>query len=114
MSAIVGHLADFYLKMAELSHCRHRTQPLSLNKFLDFAKSRNLSRSYKPVMVKSLFKLADREGKVTIDDLAREFKDYYVQRLNAGQPLEQDASLMAHPTEASHEEMKRLLISMPI
>ena len=93
-------------------------RPVSLDEwkqeFLDFAKSRNLSRSYKPVMVKSLFKLADREGKVNIDDLAREFKDYYIQRLNAGQPLEQDASLMAHPTEANHEEIKRLLIAMPI
>jgi len=31
VSAIVGHLADFRLKMAELSHCRHRTPSLSLN-----------------------------------------------------------------------------------
>ncbi|HEY0754716.1 MAG TPA: hypothetical protein VGD98_12195 [Ktedonobacteraceae bacterium] len=30
--------------------------------FLDFAKSRNLSRSYKPVMLKALFSLVDREA----------------------------------------------------
>ncbi len=82
--------------------------------FLDFAKSRNLSRSYKPVMVKAFFKLVDREGKVKIDDLVREFRDYYAQRLAAGEPLEQDASIMAHPTEASNEEIKRLLIDMPV
>src|SRR2546421_12843700 len=81
---------------------------------LDFAKSRNLSRSYKPVMVKAFFKLVDREGKVKIDDLVREFRDYYAQRLAAGEPLEQDASIMAHPTEASNEEIKRLLIDMPV
>ncbi len=78
--------------------------------FLDFAKSRNLSRSYKPVMVKAFFKLVDREGKVKIDDLVREFRDYYAQRLAAGEPLERDASIMARPTEASNEEIKRLLI----
>ncbi len=82
--------------------------------FLDFAKSRNLSRSYKPVMVKAFFKLVDREGKVKIDDLVREFRDYYAQRLAAGEPLEQDASIMARPTEASNEEIKRLLIDMPV
>jgi hypothetical protein len=82
--------------------------------FLDFAKSRNLSRSYKPVMVKAFFKLVDREGKVKIDDLVREFRDYYARRLAAGEPLEQDASIMAHPTEASNEEIKRLLIDMPV
>ena len=82
--------------------------------FLDFAKSRNLSRSYKPVMVKAFFKLVDREGKVKIDDLVREFRDYYARRLAACEPLEQDASIMAHPTEASNEEIKRLLIDMPV
>src|SRR6266852_4113475 len=82
--------------------------------FLDFAKSRNLSRSYKPVMVKAFFKLVDREGKVKIEDLVREFRDYYAQRLAAGEPLEQDASIMARPAEASNEEIKRLLIDMPV
>jgi hypothetical protein len=82
--------------------------------FLDFAKSRNLSKSYKPVMVKAFFKLVDREGKVKIDDLVREFRDYYAQRLTVGEPLEQDASIMAHPIEASNEEIKRLLIDMPV
>ncbi len=118
----VGGRSNYYFRRDRIEQIRAKLKleerPISLDEwkqeFLDFAKSRNLSRSYKPVMVKSLFKLADREGKVTIDDLAREFKDYYVQRLNAGQPLEQDASLMAHPTAASHEEMKRLLITMPI
>jgi len=118
----VSGRSNYYFRRDRIEHIRAALglgkTPVSLaewkQEFLDFAKSRNLSRSYKPVMVKSLFKLADREGKVNIDDLAREFKDYYVQRLNANQPLEQDASLMAHPTEASHEEIKRLLISMPI
>jgi len=118
----VGGRSNYYFRRDRIEHIRATLglgkTPVSLDEwkqqFLDFAKSRNLSRSYKPVMVKSLFKLADREGKVNIDDLAREFKDYYVQRLNAGQPLEQDASLMAHPAEANHEEIKRLLIAMPI
>jgi hypothetical protein len=82
--------------------------------FLDFAKSRNLSRSYKPVMVKVFFKLVDREGKVKIDDLVREFRDYYAQRLAAGEPLEQDASIMAHPTEANDSAVKRLIIENPL
>jgi hypothetical protein len=44
----------------------------------------------------------------------REFRDYYAQRLTVGEPLERDASIMAHPTEASNEEIKRLLIDMPV
>ena len=82
--------------------------------FLDFARSRNLSKSYKPVMIKTFFKLVDREGKVQIDDLVREFRDYYIQRMNAGQPLEHGNSLMAHPITASDQAVKRLIITNPL
>lgn len=82
--------------------------------FLDFAKSRNLSRSYKPVMLKALFRLVDREGKVHLDDLARAFRVYYIQQLERGQPLEQNSSLMAYPNEASDQAVKRLIITNPL
>ena len=52
--------------------------------FLDFAKSRNLSKSYKPVMVKAVFRLVDRDGKVKMEDLVKEFRDFYVQRAMSG------------------------------
>jgi len=82
--------------------------------FLDFTQSRNLSKSYKPVMIKAFFKLVDREGKVKIDNLVREFRDYYVQQLNAGHPLEHNSSLMAQPAEASDQAIKRLIITNPL
>ncbi len=82
--------------------------------FLDFAQSRNLSKSYKPVMIKAFFKLVDREGKVKIDDLVKEFREYYVQRANAGEPLEQNSSIMVYPAEASDQAIKRLIITNPL
>lgn len=82
--------------------------------FLDFAKSRNLSRSYKPVMLKAFFSLVDREGKVPLDDLARVFRAYYIQQQEMGKPLEQDSSLMAHPTEANDQAVKQLLRENPL
>ncbi len=82
--------------------------------FLDFTKSRNLSRSYKPVMLKALFKLVDREGRVQIDDLVSEFRAYYIQQAEAGQPLEQSRSLMAFPTEANDQAIKQLIITNPL
>jgi len=82
--------------------------------FLDFAKSRNLTKSYKPVMLKAFFKLVDREGKVQIDDLVKEFRDYYVERANAGQPLERGASPLSDPTKPSDTTIKRLIITYPL
>ncbi len=82
--------------------------------FLDFAKSRNLSRSYKPVLVKALFKLIDREGRVKTDDLVREFRDFYIQRANQGLPVETGSTLLNDPTTASDNELRRLIITNPL
>jgi len=82
--------------------------------FLDFAKSHKLTKSYKPVMLKVLFKLIDREGKVKIDDLVREFRDYYVQQASVGLPLERADSPLADPTKPSDNAIKRLIITYPL
>jgi Restriction endonuclease len=82
--------------------------------FLDFARSRKLSKSYKPVMLKAFFKLADREGRVAIDDLVREFRDYYVQRARADLPVERGPSLLIDAAEASEPAIKRLIITHPL
>lgn len=118
----VGERSIYYFRRDRIKQLREslglKNSPASSDEwkqeFLEFTKSRNLSRSYKPVLIKVFFKLVDREGKVKMDDLVREFRDYYVQQLNAGQPLEREASIMAHPIEAGHEEIKKLLIDMPI
>ncbi|GCE03837.1 restriction endonuclease [Dictyobacter aurantiacus] len=82
--------------------------------FLDFARSRNLSRSYKPVMIKAFFSLVDREGKVSLEDLVREFRNIYVQYVELGQPLERAGSLMVQPLTASDQEIKRLIVNHPL
>lgn len=82
--------------------------------FLDFAKSRNLVKSYKPVMLKAFFKLVDREGKVKMDDLVKEFRGYYTQRANEGQPLEYGTSPLSDPAKPSDNAIKRLIITNPL
>lgn len=82
--------------------------------FLDFAKSRNLSKSYKPVLVKALFKLVDREGKVKLDDLVKEFKEFYIQRAKAGLPVEFGVSLLENPETASDNAIRKLIIQNPL
>jgi Restriction endonuclease len=82
--------------------------------FLDFAKSRNLSKSYKPVMVKAVFKLVDRDGKVKMDDLVKEFRDFYVQRALSGLLIEKDVPLLQDPISVSDKDIRKLIIQMPL
>ncbi len=82
--------------------------------FLDFAKSRNLSKSYKPVMVKAVFRLVDRDGKVKMEDLVKEFRDFYVQRALSGRPVEFGVPLLKDPASASDRAIRRLIITNPL
>jgi Restriction endonuclease len=82
--------------------------------FLDFAKSRNLSKSYKPVMVKAVFKLVDREGKVKMDDLVKEFRDFNVQRAISGLLIEKGVPLLKDPKSVSDKDIRKLIIQMPL
>lgn len=121
-SQISGDRASYYFRRDRLEQVRRErgleTIPASAEEwkqeFLDFAKSRNLSRSYKPVMLKALFSLVDREGKVHMDNLARAFRAYYIQQQERGEPLEQDNSLMARPAEASNQAVKQLIRENPL
>jgi hypothetical protein len=118
----VGERHNYYFRRDRVEQIRTdlnlQAKPLASDEwrqeFLDFAKSRNLSRSYKPVLVKALFKLIDREGRVKMDDLVREFRDFYLQRANQGLPVETGATLLNDPTTASDNELRRLIITNPL
>jgi hypothetical protein len=82
--------------------------------FLDFARSRNLSKSYKPVLVLALLRLVDRAGEVRLDALAREFRAFYAERRLAGLPAEFGGPPLDDPAAVSDAELRRLIVRKPL
>lgn len=118
----LGERSNYYFRRDRIEQIRTelnlRAKPVASDEwrqeFLDFAKSRNLSRSYKPVLVKAVFKLIDREGKVKMGDLVKAFREFYVQRATSGLPVEFGVPLLNDPTTVSDSELRRLIISNPL
>lgn len=81
--------------------------------FLDYARSRNLSKSYKPVLLKALLQLVNRNGEVVMDDLARVFHAFYLERQAAGLPTEEDG-LLKDPAAAPLDAVARLIVKFPL
>ncbi|MBC8075279.1 MAG: restriction endonuclease [Chloroflexales bacterium] len=81
--------------------------------FLDFARSKGLTKSYKPVLIKALLKLADRNGQASIDALAHEFHSFYLRRQHDGKPIEFNSPL-ANPGALSLQDVKRLIVKYPL
>ena len=82
--------------------------------FLNFAKSRHLTRSYKPVLLKLLLKLVNSRGEVILNDLAAAFHAFYIEREQLGLPTEFGAELLARPAEADPVAVRRLMVRYPL
>jgi hypothetical protein len=82
--------------------------------FLDFTHIRKLTKSYKPVMLRALLKLVNRNGEVQLADLAAEFHAFYLQRYRDGLHVEFGVPLLDDPTTVGQEAIKRLIIKNPM
>ncbi len=82
--------------------------------FLDFAKSRNLTKSYKPVLLKALLDLVDRNGEVLMDALAEAFRAFYIRRKRDGLTTEVGVSVLLHPEQTDLDTIEKLIVKYPL
>lgn len=82
--------------------------------FLDFVRSKNLTKSYKPVLLKALIKLVNHHGEVLLDALVAEFHAFYLDRHRSGLPVEFDVPLLVDPARASPAAIRRLVVRYPL
>lgn len=82
--------------------------------FLDFASSRNMSKSYKPVMLKALLRLVNRSGEVGIDELTTEFRAFYLARRRDGLPVEFGPPDLTDLQAMSDARLRQLIVQHPL
>jgi hypothetical protein len=81
---------------------------------LDFALSRRLSKSYKPVLLKALLRVIDSSGTAPLDVVAAEFLAFYQERQRRGLPVEFGPTLLADPATVSLAAVERLIVRFPL
>ena len=82
-------------------------------KFFEFVQQMDKRYSYKPVLLLGLLQLADEVGRVRVPDLVQFFKQFYTQRLENGQMVEQPTSRMAHIADLTDSDIERIMLAMP-
>ncbi|NTW04219.1 MAG: restriction endonuclease, partial [Oscillochloris sp.] len=121
-TALNGRHASYFFRRDRSEAIRQQLKGATLpqtsaqwrQEFLDFVSSRNLTKSYKPVMLKAILKLVSRNGEVQLDDLAAEFQAFYIQRQCADLPIEFGVPLLENPAGVEIEAIKRLIIKHPL
>lgn len=82
--------------------------------FVDFARSRHMTKSYKPVLLNALLKLVNRDGEVHIDELTREFRAFYLARQRAGLPVEFGPPNLTDTSSMSDIRLRQLIVQHPL
>ncbi|HEU5099548.1 MAG TPA: restriction endonuclease [Roseiflexaceae bacterium] len=82
--------------------------------FLEFARSRNLSKSYKPVMLKALLQLVNRNGEVQINDLTEAFRVFYLERRRAGLLVEFGPPDLTDAATMTNARLRQLIVQNPL
>jgi hypothetical protein len=94
------------------------TGPLSpeewRQEFLEFARSRNLSKSYKPVLLNALLDTVNRDGEAQLDTLAARFRAFYLARRQAGLMVEYGPPDVSDPHSVSDARLQQLIVRNPL
>ena len=82
-------------------------------RFLAFCEDMDMAASYKPVLLLCLLDTVDEDGAVPIANLTLAFRDFYLDRLARGLPVEKPRARMARVAELSEAEIQSLILDMP-
>ncbi len=82
--------------------------------FIQFAQSHQLTRSYKPVLIKALLQVVDEDGNASIDEVAALFLEFYKDRQARGLVAEHDGSILKYPSQVSLTDVKSLVVRYPL
>ena len=84
-----------------------------LKDFEDFIDENTLTFSFKLVFMSAMLRLADTEGEVRIDDLMHEYRQFYLDRIDRGLPVDRDNCVYDREYLMNDTELKRSILSNP-
>ncbi len=82
--------------------------------FVDFARSRQMSKSYKPVLLKALLNVVDRNGFAAVDAVVEAFHAFYLERERQELPLEFGNTIFRNGANIPLNTIKNLIIKNPL
>jgi hypothetical protein len=81
--------------------------------FLGFVARMDMSSSYKLILLHAILGNVDEHGRARVDDVARAFRAFYLDRQEWGAPVERPGMRMQSPEECSLDDVRSIMLSMP-
>lgn len=80
-------------------------------KFFEFVQKMDMTFSYKPVLLLAMLECADERGRVSVDNLVRQFISYYEQRRLANLMVEKESSIFSNPDVRASDAKRNILVN---
>ena len=71
----------------------------------------DMTFSYKPVLLLAMLECADERGRVSVDNLVRQFISYYEQRRLANLMVEKESSIFSNPDVRASDAKRNILVN---
>lgn len=84
-----------------------------LQDFLDFIDENTLTFSFKLIFMRAMLTLADQNGEVRVDDLVGKYKEFYLNRLNRGLPVDRSNCVYTREFLEDETKLKKNILSNP-
>jgi hypothetical protein len=81
--------------------------------FLQFVADMDMSASYKPVLLLAVLNASDTDGRATLADAVRNFRQFYDGRRQAGLIVEAPRIRMSQVETLDDSEVRQIMLSMP-
>ena len=84
-----------------------------LKDFIDFINENTLTFSFKLIFMLNMFKLADKEGEVNIDDLIDNYRDFYQNRIDRNLQVDRKGCVFTAEYLQDRTKMKKSILDNP-
>jgi len=92
---------------------KEHTDETILQDFIDFIDENTLTYSFKLIFMLNMFKLADKEGEVNIDNLIDNYSSFYQDRLNRNLQIDRKGCVFDNNYLKDRTKMKKSILDNP-
>ena len=105
--------SDDIAKIKLAKSLKDHNEETILQDFIDFIDENTLTYSFKLIFLLSMFKLADQEGEVNIDNLIVEYSSFYQDRLNRNLQVDRKGCVYDNDYLQDRTKMKKSILDNP-
>ena len=104
---------DDIQSIRKIKNLKEHNEETIVEDFIEFIDENTLTYSFKLIFLLNMFKLADKEGEVNIDNLINEYSSFYMNRIERNLPVDRKGCVYSSEYLNDKAKMKKSILDNP-